>query len=123
MTDDNDDPVSAGVKDRRAHRRARVLWGGRLRRAETRETLPCTVTNISAGGARLLLDTQAGRAAAAALATLEPGVPITLDLSSTRELPGEVVWREDHQMGMKFHLTAEDVAERVGSIVEVKPGE
>jgi len=76
-------------KDRRRHPRKRVVWPATLE--TVRGKIPCRVSNISPGGARLRVD--------------EPvlvGEYVTLAIPAHGEFDGVVAWQRDSVIGMQF---------------------
>src|SRR5690348_188753 len=76
-------------KDRRKHPRKRVVWPATLE--TVRGKIPCRVSNISPGGARLRVD--------------EPvlvGEYVTLAIPAHGEFDGIVAWQRDSVIGMQF---------------------
>ena len=64
----------------------------------------CHIVNISAGGAKLRL---------ASDASLGEGVDVVLDLDRLGSFPATVVWRTNQQFGIHFNLAPEAMAEVV----------
>ena len=76
-------------KDRRKHPRKRVVWPATLE--TVRGKIPCRVSNISPGGARLRVD--------------EPilvGEYVTLAIPAHGEFEGIVAWQRDSVIGLQF---------------------
>jgi hypothetical protein len=67
-------------------------------------SLPCSIVNISAGGARLRLE--AG--------TLPPeGVEVTLEFARFGSFPATTIWRTGIQLGIRFTKDPDAMAEVV----------
>lgn len=109
---------TASMRDRRAHRRRRVLWGASLRCADDTVNLSVTVADISAGGAKLLFSQMPDIEEAPVVTRIEPGQRIVLILPEFGEFPGEIVWSEVGRLGLRFALDPATVAARLGSVVE-----
>ncbi|SDG45799.1 PilZ domain-containing protein [Limimonas halophila] len=113
-----DAPTTA--RERRKHRRVRVLWSARLRFPEETAELNCTVANVSGGGAKLTHVAWPAGEEARVVDRLEPGVAVRLSIAGTAEIPAEVVWCARGRMGVQFHLPAADVAARLGQTVDLR---
>jgi hypothetical protein len=79
------------MDERRATPRMRVLKSGKIIVAEKAPAIPCTVRNVSAGGACLQMDNQFG--IPEAFAIVIDGV----------QHPCRVAWRSNVRMGVAFY--------------------
>jgi hypothetical protein len=71
------------------------------------DSYACHIVNISAGGAKLRL---------ASDASLAEGVDVVLDLDRLGSFPATVVWRTNKQLGIHFILDHEAMAKVVMSL-------
>ncbi len=84
--------------DHREHARSAVLMAGRLYCCG--EWKPCQVVNVSAGGARLKIDSP-----------YCPGQELALELGACGQYPGLVAWARGEEIGFKFTCDPAEVAE------------
>lgn len=90
------DPVVARSKaDRRRFRRVDVDLPGKLFIPATSQEFPCTVVDLSPGGANVACET-----------AFPADTPVVLYASSFGRFEGQVVRCEDGQFGIRFHSTA-----------------
>lgn len=114
---DADVRAERGVGERRRYRRARVLWGGVLRVDSPPGQVACTVSDISAGGAKLLVPARPQGGDAEVLDALERGDAVVLSLRDSGEVPGTVVWQQPGRVGVQFRLPAAEVRARFPGVV------
>lgn len=116
---DSDDATSASgqVRERRRHRRARVLWGGVLIVRDFPGEVACTVSDISAGGAKLLVPARPEGTDAEVLDNLDIGHRIVLSLRDSGEVPAKVVWQTPGRIGIRFEMEPDEVRERFTGVV------
>lgn len=107
----------APTGERRRHRRTRVLWGGVLLAQEFKGEIACTVADISAGGAKLLVPAWPEGSDADVIDNLEVGHRVLLSLRASGEVPGEVVWQKPGRLGVRFLLEPDEVRERFDAVV------
>lgn len=107
----------APTGERRRHRRTRVLWGGVLLAQDFKGEIACTVADISAGGAKLLVPAWPEGSDADVIDNLEVGHRVLLSLRASGEVPGEVVWQKPGRLGVRFLLEADEVRERFEAVV------
>ena len=79
----------ASSRDRRRHKRAHVLFNGRLISGD--RSAQGVLLDVSAGGARIRLSEP-----------LEAGSAITLRLARSLDFHVEVVWRNEQTIGLRF---------------------
>jgi len=79
----------AGPPEERLDRRRQLLWSGMLQSASG--PCPCTVVDISSGGAKL-----------STAATVKVGQAVTLLVSGIGMFRGTVVWTEGGSVGIAF---------------------
>jgi hypothetical protein len=91
-------------KEQRKHPRTAVLWSGRLHAGA--KGANCRVLNISAAGAKVRL-----------LEPLPPAPVVSLRIERFGEFPGDVIWREDDFLGIKFRDDPEDITQIFGVAV------
>lgn len=83
--------------DRRTYQRQAVIWDAALQMEGKRAD--CTVLNLSAGGAKVMID--------------RPEVTskfVTLGIPQFGNFTGEVAWRHGHTIGIRFHEEPSQVA-------------
>jgi hypothetical protein len=78
-----------GLPDSAEERRAHLVWGGVLQTA--RGPVPCMVTDLSRGGARLSIAT-----------VLPVGQAVTLIVTGIGTFRGTVVWTDPGRAGLQF---------------------
>lgn len=66
------------------------------------ETMPCSILNISSGGAKAKLD-----------ATIDKNTPVILDLAPFGSFPCRVAWQRGTTLGLKFQTDPLEMAEVV----------
>jgi hypothetical protein len=111
-------PQAAGeMPCRRQYRRARVLWGATLAFDVSADEVACTVVDISAGGAKLMLTRQVLGNDPDLLTALMPGERVTLSVRASGTVPAAVVWQNDDRLGVRFLLDPESVRERFPGVV------
>ena len=86
--------------ERRHHPRIRTLKVGRIFFAGLSQVYDCTVRNASATGALLLVPSSAG---------MPEEFFLYIDKDGTRR-PGEIVWRRDDRLGIRFTGPLENTA-------------
>ncbi|WP_169816636.1 PilZ domain-containing protein [Rhodovibrio salinarum] len=119
MHDDNE-PKAGGTlsrQDRRAHRRSRVLWGATLMADGVDGEVTCTVVDISAGGAKLMLNEKLIGRDPDLLSVVTPGERVTLSVRASGSVPAEVVWQEGDRAGLRFLIDPADVRARFPGVV------
>lgn len=95
-------PDSAPASDnRRRFDRGAVVWSGRLHAGD--QDVECVILNVSPGGARVRVDNPVERA-----------IPIALETDHIGGYLGEIVWQDDHDIGISFFAPPELVARRIG---------
>ena len=109
--------TDAEARERRRHRRARVLWGGVLIAQDFAGEVACTVSDISAGGAKLLVPAWPEGTDADVLDNLDVGHRVLLSLRASGEVPGEVVWQKPGRLGVRFELDPDEVRSRFEGVV------
>jgi len=118
LDDDLEHAVVGGrTKERRRHRRARVLWGGILSAQQFRGDVACTVSDISAGGAKLLVPAWPEGSDADVLDNLDVGHKVRLSLRASGEVLGEIVWQKPGRIGVRFLLQPDEVRQRFEGVV------
>lgn len=110
-----------GSRDRRAHRRTRVLWGASLRCADDDARLSVTVANISAGGAKLVFSETPDECEAEVVDRLDPELEVVLALPEVGDFPASVVWIARGRLGIRFAQPPEEIAAAIGAVV-LNPG-
>lgn len=105
------------ARERRRHRRARVLWGGVLIAQDFAGEIACTVSDISAGGAKLLVPAWPEGTDAEVLDNLDVGQRVVLSLRASGEVPGEIVWQKAGRLGVRFALEPDAVRARFDGVV------
>lgn len=103
--------------DRRQHRRSRVLWGATLTADGIDGELTCTVVDISAGGAKLMMNASMMGRDPDLLSMVTPGARVTLSVRASGSVPAEIVWQEDDRAGLRFLIDPEDVRARFPGVV------
>jgi len=106
-------------RERRRHRRVRVLWSACLRFPDADAFLACTVANVSGGGAKLTHVAWPAGEAARVVDRLEPGAAVRVSIARSEEIPAEVVWSARGRMGVKFALSPGEVAAVLGDTIEL----
>jgi hypothetical protein len=102
-------PPAKSGRDRRSHRRHRVLWQAKLyQRGVIHE---CVVANVSAGGAKVIMEVQLTSGGL----DLTHGAMATLTIDRFGDFPGRIVWRESGQAGVEFLQPVEEVFRIIGS--------
>ncbi|HEX6979817.1 MAG TPA: PilZ domain-containing protein [Alphaproteobacteria bacterium] len=94
------DAQAQDVKERRTHPRDTVVYGGRL--AYGAHEYPCTVLNISAGGAQLRFGHEIG-----------PWTIVTLHVDRFGSFHARVVWQRGDRVGLQFLEDAVLVTRRI----------
>ena len=87
--------------NRRRYDRGVVVWSGRLRAGD--QDVDCVILNVSPGGARIRVESPVDRA-----------IPIALETERIGGYLGEIVWQDEHELGISFFAPAELVAQRIG---------
>ncbi len=90
--------------ERRRHKRAHVLFSGRLISGNRSAT--GILFDVSAGGARMRLAT-----------ALEAGSAITLRLANRLDFHVEVAWRQDQMYGLKFREAPAKIAATLSGLL------
>jgi c-di-GMP-binding flagellar brake protein YcgR len=90
---DTDFPYS-----RRKHSRNSVLFKAKI--FFDKQSISCEILDISAGGARARVQRQ-----------LKHGLHVTLNLDPFGEIPCEIAWQKDQNLGMKFQGDPVEIAE------------
>lgn len=119
MTDAGGHPArpAASPEDRRRYKRQRVLWTAKLyQRGVIHE---CVVANVSAGGARMIMEIQFG----APDPGIEHGALAMLTIDRFGDFPGRVVWHEERYIGLEFLQPADEVFAIIGSQLPPPPPE
>lgn len=107
------------ARERRRHRRVRVLWSAQLRFPDEQTVLTCTVTNISGGGAKLTHVGWPVGEEARVVERLEPGAAVRVSIARSEEIPAKIVWCGRGRVGVMFHLEAAAVAAHIGDTVDL----
>jgi len=94
------DAQAHDAKERRVHPRDTVVYGGRL--AFGAHEFPCTVLNISAGGAQLRVDHEIGA-----------WTIVTLHVDRFGSFHARVVWQRGDKVGVQFLEDAVLVTRRI----------
>ncbi|MBT6118169.1 MAG: PilZ domain-containing protein [Rhodospirillaceae bacterium] len=97
-------PTTQRIADQRHFRRAQMSLVGML--AAGGRKLPCQIRDVSAGGARVDVET--------AFDGIEA---VGLCIGAFDPIPGDIVWRRDSTIGIQFSGNADDVAETLAGIV------
>lgn len=117
---DEQEPKADGTlaaRERRRHRRARVLWGATLTADELVGEMTCTVLDISAGGAKLMVNaTMMGRDPDL-LSMVRPGSRVTLGVRASGAVPAEIVWQDGDRAGLRFLIEPDAVRARFPGVV------
>jgi len=92
--------------DRRRFRRQAVIWDAAM--LEQEKTVDCTVLNLSAGGAKIMIDR-----------TDITSSRVTLRIPQCGVFVCEVAWRHGHTMGLRF---LEDPASVQRVLADTLPG-
>ena len=117
---DEREPNAAGslsAQERRRHRRSRVLWGAILTADGFDGEVTCTVVDISAGGAKLMINARIIGRDADLLSLVTPGEQVTLSVRASGSVPAEVVWQDGDRAGLRFLIDPEDVRARFPGVV------
>lgn|GEM_PF-1370208 len=111
MMEPGDPPVPSKPlgRNRRGHRRHRVLWQAKLYQRGVLHD--CVVANVSAGGAKVIMEVQL----ASGGFDLAHGAVATLTIDRFGDFPGRIVWCESGQVGVEFLQPAEEVFRIIGS--------
>ena len=96
-------------REQRDSPRTAVLWTGRLHAGA--QGADCRVLNISAAGAKIHL-----------LEPLPPAPMVSLRIDRFGEFPGDVIWREEDLLGIRFRDDPEDIIQIFGSAVPALRG-
>ena len=91
--------------------RSELQLPARLKRGDTEYA--CRIVNISAGGARLRLESES---------QLEEGDDIALELDGLGQFPAKTVWRRDWVLGIEFGGDPETMAEVVMGLAMYSSG-
>ncbi len=91
--------------EHRRFERTTVLWSGHLVCQE--QSVACVIVNISAGGAMVRSEDPAFFATSVVLRNAHIG-----------DLPAEVVWRQNDELGLKFADDPETVAAIIGRVLK-----
>ena len=91
-------------REQRVRPRTAVLWTARLHAGA--QGADCRVLNISATGAKIHL-----------LEPLPPAPMVSLRIERFGEFPGDVIWREENLLGIRFRDDPEDIIQIFGSAV------
>ncbi len=94
----------ATSREKRFYPRTAVLWTGRLHAGA--QGADCRILNISATGAKIHL-----------LEPLPPAPMVSLRISRFGEFPGDVIWREDSFLGIRFRDDPDDIIQIFGNAV------
>ena len=108
---------SLSAEDRRRYRRSRVLWGATISADGVDGEVTCTVVDISAGGAKLMMNTKLIGRDPDLVSILTPGAPVTLSVRASGSVPAEVVWQDGDRAGLRFLIDPEDVRARFPGVV------
>ena len=108
---------TATAHDRRRHRRARVLWGATLIADGVDEAVTCTVVDISAGGAKLMMNTKMMGRDPDLLSLMTPGAQVTLSVRASGTVPAEIVWQDADRAGLRFLIEPAEVRARFPGVV------
>jgi PilZ domain len=92
---------NAGTIENRRYHRSTVLWPATL--VWRRNTYDCIIFNISANGAKVMIKDAS-----------EEMKMVTLCSGRFGEFEGEVVWRGQGAIGMRFSAPPEEVARALG---------
>ena len=77
----------------------------------------CTVVDISAGGAKLMMNTKLIGRDPDLLGMVTPGSRVTLSVRASGSVPAEVVWQDGDRAGLRFLIDPEDVRARFPGVV------
>jgi len=113
---------TAIAQDRRRHRRARVLWGATLTAdgldgEMTCGEVTCTVVDISAGGAKLMMNAKMMGRDPDLLSLVTPGTHVTLSVRASGTVPAEVVWQDADRAGLRFLIEPVEVRARFPGVI------
>lgn len=108
---------SLAAQDRRRYRRSRVLWGATMIADGFDGEVTCTVVDISAGGAKLMMNTKLIGRDPDLLGMVTPGSRVTLSVRASGSVPAEVVWQDGDRAGLRFLIDPEDVRARFPGVV------
>jgi len=95
-----DKPDDQGGKNRRKFERITVLWSGSLECDG--QVFECLIVNVSPGGALVRVDNPASCKKSVILRSPRFG-----------ELAGEITWRQDKELGIKFSDSEQVVANKM----------
>jgi hypothetical protein len=107
----------ATAEDRRRYRRSRVLWGATVTAEGIDDEVTCTVVDISAGGAKLMMNAKMMGRDPDLLSMVTPGCQVTLSVRASGTVPAEVVWQDGDRAGLRFLIDPEDVRARFPGVV------
>jgi hypothetical protein len=114
------EPKTGGIsaaEDRRRHRRSRVLWGATVTAEGVDGEVTCTVVDISAGGAKLMMNAKMIGRDPDLLGMLTPGCEVTLSVRASGTVPAEIVWQDGDRAGLRFLIEPDDVRARFPGVV------
>lgn len=117
---DEQDPAAGEtvpMPDRRQHRRARVLWGATLNAEGLAGEMTCTVLDISAGGAKLMVNATVMGRDPDLLSMVSPETRVTLGVRASGVVPAEVVWQSGDRVGVRFLIAPEAVRAQFPGVV------
>ncbi len=97
--------VHESGREQRRHRRSAVIWPAVVSTPDGER--PCTVMNLSLGGARIKID----RLPAA-------DVALNLRINGVGQFPGRVVWLKGDGAGVEFAVAPEIAARTIGRALQ-----
>jgi hypothetical protein len=115
-----EEPKAGGTlsaEDRRRHRRSRVLWGATMTAEGIEGEVTCTVVDISAGGAKLMMNGKMMVRDPDLLSMVLPGSHVTLSVRASGSVPAEIVWQDGDRAGLRFLIDPDDVRARFPGVV------
>jgi hypothetical protein len=108
---------TASAEERRRHRRSRVLWGATVTAEGVDGEVTCTIVDISAGGAKLMMNAKMIGRDPDLLGMLTPGCEVTLSVRASGTVPAEIVWQDGDRAGLRFLIDPADVRARFPGVV------
>lgn len=85
-------------QSRRVHERRTILFDARLRKDG--QWQDCRILNMSAGGAKLLVNSN-----------INHGATVSLEVGNFGQFSGTVVWTDREEVGIKFSHDPTEIAE------------
>jgi hypothetical protein len=77
----------------------------------------CTVVDISAGGAKLMMNAKMIGRDPDLLGMLTPGCEVTLSVRASGSVPAQIVWQDGDRAGLRFLIEPDDVRARFPGVV------